>query len=105
MVDFCWQYPQPVNSSDYLMLHLRDQPIPALTDFVLYPPIHCLENLRCYCKFHRQYLLLCRHIFHLDSERKVLTASRWEAYVLMFEEGGMEVNEQNLSGAGEGRSY
>ena len=31
------------------------------------------ENLRCFCKFHRRYLLPCQHIFHLDTEVKVLT--------------------------------
>ena len=31
------------------------------------------ETLRCHCKFNRQYLLPCRHIFHLDSVHKVLT--------------------------------
>ena len=36
-------------------------------------PIGFDENLRCHCKFYRQYLLLCRHIFHLDTEVKVLT--------------------------------
>jgi len=38
------------------------------------------ENLRCHCKFHRQYLLPCRHIFHLDTEIKMLTPIRWETY-------------------------
>jgi len=31
------------------------------------------ENLQCHCKLHRQYLLPCRHIFHLDTEIEVLT--------------------------------
>jgi len=43
------------------------------------PSLH--ENLRCHCKFHRQYLLPCRHIFHLDTEIKVLTSIRWETYI------------------------
>jgi len=51
------------------------------------------ENLRCHCKFHRQYLLPCQHIFHLDTEIKVLTTMQWEVYVMMFEECGMEVYE------------
>ena len=34
------------------------------------------ENLQCSCKFFRQYLLPCRHIFHLDTEVKVLTATQ-----------------------------
>ena len=33
------------------------------------------ENLQCNCRFYRQYLLPCRHIFHLDTEVKVLTAT------------------------------
>ncbi|KAF8428783.1 hypothetical protein EV426DRAFT_585900 [Tirmania nivea] len=49
------------------------------------------ENLRCHCKFHRQYLLPCRHIFHLDTEIKVLTPVQWKTYLMMFEECGMEV--------------
>jgi len=32
------------------------------------------ENLQCHCKFYKQYLLPCRHIFHCDTEVKVLTA-------------------------------
>ncbi|KAF8458139.1 hypothetical protein BGX38DRAFT_649404 [Terfezia claveryi] len=51
------------------------------------------ENLQCHCKFHRQYLLPCRHIFHLDTEIKVLTTVQWKAYLMMFEECGMEVYE------------
>ncbi|KAF8425213.1 hypothetical protein EV426DRAFT_573443 [Tirmania nivea] len=51
------------------------------------------ENLRCYCKFHRQYLLPCRHIFHLDTEVKVLTTVQWDTYLMMFAECGMEVYE------------
>ncbi|KAF8414442.1 hypothetical protein BGX38DRAFT_1264239 [Terfezia claveryi] len=51
------------------------------------------ENLRCHCKFHRQYLLPCRHIFHLDTEIKVLTPAQWKGYLMMFEECGMEVYE------------
>ncbi|KAF8441166.1 hypothetical protein BGX38DRAFT_1272784 [Terfezia claveryi] len=51
------------------------------------------ENLRCRCKFYRQYLLPCRHIFHLDTEAKVLTPLQWEAYIGMFAECGMEVYE------------
>ena len=51
------------------------------------------ENLLCYCQFYRQYLLPCRHIFHFDSDVKVLTPTRWANYVAMFEEGGMEVYE------------
>ncbi|KAF8428713.1 hypothetical protein EV426DRAFT_711386 [Tirmania nivea] len=51
------------------------------------------ENLQCYCKFYRQYLLPCRHIFHLDTEIKVLTTIRWQEYVMMFAECGMEVYE------------
>ncbi|KAF8419735.1 hypothetical protein EV426DRAFT_676556 [Tirmania nivea] len=41
----------------------------------------------------RQYLLPCRHIFHLDTEAKVLTPLQWEAYIGMFAECGMEVYE------------
>jgi len=44
------------------------------------------------CKFYRQYLLPCRHIFHCDTEVKLLTAAQWEGY-LMFAECGMEVYE------------
>ncbi|KAF8416903.1 hypothetical protein BGX38DRAFT_1335203 [Terfezia claveryi] len=51
------------------------------------------ENLWCHCKFHRQYLLPCRHIFHLDTEIKVLTPAQWKGYLMMFEECGMEVYE------------
>ncbi|RPB19860.1 hypothetical protein L211DRAFT_586270 [Terfezia boudieri ATCC MYA-4762] len=51
------------------------------------------ENLRCQCKFHRQYLLPCQHIFHLDTEVKVLTTARWKTFLMMFEECGMEVYE------------
>ncbi|KAF8446610.1 hypothetical protein BGX38DRAFT_1330789 [Terfezia claveryi] len=51
------------------------------------------ENLRCHCNFHRQCLLPCRHIFHLDTKAKVLTPLHWEAYIEMFAEGGMEVYE------------
>jgi len=40
-----------------------------------------------------QYLPPCRHIFHLDSEVKVLTPMRWEKYVTMFAECGMVVYE------------
>ena len=51
------------------------------------------ETLQCHCKFYRQYLLPCRHIFHSDTELKVLTPSQWMAYIRMFEECGMEVYE------------
>ena len=51
------------------------------------------ETLRCQCKFYRQYLLPSRHIFHLDTELKVLTTTRWEEYLAMFGECGMEVYE------------
>ncbi|KAF8434217.1 hypothetical protein BGX38DRAFT_1333596 [Terfezia claveryi] len=51
------------------------------------------ENLRYYCKFHRQYLLPCRHIFHLDTKIKVLTPVQWKRYLMMFKECGMEVYE------------
>ncbi|KAF8414676.1 hypothetical protein EV426DRAFT_671625 [Tirmania nivea] len=51
------------------------------------------ENLRCQCKFYRQYLLPCRHIFHLGTEVKVLTTARWKKSLMMFEEYGMEVYE------------
>ena len=53
------------------------------------------ENLQCHCQFHRQYLLPCRHIFHFDSDVKVLTPTWWAAYVDMFEDGGMEVYESS----------
>jgi len=43
------------------------------------------------CKFYRQYLLPCRHIFHCDTEVKLLTAVQWEVYVMMFAECGMGV--------------
>ncbi|KAF8442591.1 hypothetical protein BGX38DRAFT_1272306 [Terfezia claveryi] len=49
------------------------------------------KDLECYCKFHRQYLLPCRHIFHLDTEVKVLTTAQWKVYLMMFAECGMEV--------------
>ena len=42
-------------------------------------------------RFARQYLLPCRHIFHLDSETKVLTEDRWHTYVALFEECGFEI--------------
>ncbi|KAF8415880.1 hypothetical protein EV426DRAFT_661814 [Tirmania nivea] len=51
------------------------------------------ENLRCQCKFHRQYLLPYRHIFHLDTEVKVLTTARWKKSLMIFEECGMKVYE------------
>jgi len=51
------------------------------------------EALRCHCQFYRQYLLPCRHIFHLSTEIKVLTPARWEGYMMMFAECGMEVYE------------
>ena len=51
------------------------------------------KDLQCHCQFHRRYLLPCRHIFHFDSDVKVLTPTRWAAYVEMFEETGMEVYE------------
>ncbi|RPB25091.1 hypothetical protein L211DRAFT_136936 [Terfezia boudieri ATCC MYA-4762] len=70
-------------SADYL--HLRNML------FDLSKPV--TENLRCHCKFHRQYLLPCRHIFHLDTQAKVLTPLQWEAYIGMFAECGMEVYE------------
>ena len=44
-------------------------------------------------RFAWQYLLACRHIFHLDSETKVLTEDRWHTYVALFEECGFEVYE------------
>ncbi|KAF8448199.1 hypothetical protein BGX38DRAFT_1260228 [Terfezia claveryi] len=56
-------------------------------------PLGFDENLQCRCKFYRQYLLPCRHIFHLDTEVKVLTTARWEGYVMMFAECGMEAYE------------
>jgi len=45
------------------------------------------------CKFYRQYLLPCRHIFHCDTEVKLLTAVQWEVYLMIFAECGMEVYE------------
>jgi len=45
------------------------------------------------CKFYSQYLLPCRHIFHCDTEVKLLTAVQWEVYLLVFAECGMEVCE------------
>jgi len=45
------------------------------------------------CKFYRQYLLPCRHIFHRDTEVKLLTEMQWEVYLMMFAECGMEVYE------------
>ena len=54
-------------------------------------PIGFDENLQCNCKFYRQYLLPCRHIFHLDTDVKVLTSNRWEAYIFMFSDCGMTV--------------
>ena len=41
-------------------------------------------------RFHRQYLLPCRHIFHLDSGLKFLTPQKWEEYISMFTECAME---------------
>ncbi|RPB25197.1 hypothetical protein L211DRAFT_836521 [Terfezia boudieri ATCC MYA-4762] len=61
-------------------------------------PIGLDENLQCSCKFYRQYLLPCRHIFHLDTEVKVLTTARWEGYVMMFAECGMAVYEAICTG-------
>ena len=51
------------------------------------------ETLRCNCKFYRQYLLPCRHVFYRDTEVKVLTPTRWDAYAMMFAECGMAVYE------------
>ena len=51
------------------------------------------ESLQCNCKFYRQYLLPCRHIFHLDTEVKVPTTMRWDMYAMMFAECGMAVYE------------
>lgn len=51
------------------------------------------EGLRCHCKFYRQYLLPCRHIFHLDTELKVLTTMQWKEYLMIFTECGMKVYE------------
>ncbi|KAA8893706.1 hypothetical protein FN846DRAFT_913747 [Sphaerosporella brunnea] len=51
------------------------------------------EELTCYCSFARRYLLPCRHIFHLNTVTPVLTPEKWDYYVSMFEEGGMEVYE------------
>ena len=51
------------------------------------------ETLQCHCKFYRQYLLPSRHVFHLDTEIKVLTTAQWEIYITMFAECGMEVYE------------
>ena len=42
---------------------------------------------------HWWFLLPCRHIFHLDSLTRVLTALHWETYISMFEKSGMEVYE------------
>ena len=50
-------------------------------------------TLQCHCKFYRQYLLPCRHIFHFDSVLKLLTPSQWKVDISMFEECGMEVYE------------
>ena len=54
-------------------------------------PIGFDETLQCHCKFCRQYLLPCRHIFHFDTEVKVLTTTVWIEYIKMFTECGMEV--------------
>ena len=51
------------------------------------------ETLQCNCKFYRQYLLPCRHVFHRDTEVKVLTPTRWDTYAMMFAECGMAVYE------------
>ena len=51
------------------------------------------QDLRCKCKFSRSYLLPCRHIFHLHKMVPVLTPIRWQSYLDMFEEGGLEVYE------------
>ena len=56
-------------------------------------PIFDDETLQCNCKFHRQCLLPCRHVFHRDTEIKVLTPLRWDAYAMMFAECGMAVYE------------
>ena len=50
-------------------------------------------TLKCNRKFHRQYLLPCRHIFHLDTVGKVLGVAQWEIYLSLFQESGMEVYE------------
>jgi len=34
------------------------------------------DALQCHCQFYMQYLLPCRHIFHLDTEVKVLTSTQ-----------------------------
>jgi len=52
------------------------------------------QDLRCKCQFSRSYLLPCRHIFHLDYILTVLTPDRWQCYVDMFEDGGLEVYEK-----------
>ena len=57
-----------------------------------YVCLNCLRFLTS-IRFHRQCLLPCRHIFHLDDELKVLTPRKWEEYVSMFAECGMEVYE------------
>jgi hypothetical protein len=51
------------------------------------------EELICYCSFARRYLLPCRHIFHLNTVTPVLTPEKWDYYLNMFEEAGMEVYE------------
>jgi len=51
------------------------------------------ENLLCNCTFARRYLLPCRHVFHLNAVTLVLTPEKWEHYVKMFAEGGMEIYE------------
>jgi len=51
------------------------------------------QGAHCKCQFSRSYLLPCRHIFHLHSVVEVLTPERWQCYVNMFEDGGLEVYE------------
>ena len=36
---------------------------------------------------------MCRHIYHLDTEVKVLTLIKWDQYIMMFAERGMVVYE------------
>jgi hypothetical protein len=39
------------------------------------------DTLTCHCRFARRYLLPCRHVFHFESEVKVLTPEKWVLYL------------------------
>ncbi|CAG8437974.1 1023_t:CDS:2 [Scutellospora calospora] len=54
-----------------------------------------LTSLDCYCLFHNQYLLPCKHIFHEHTygSNRLLTTKAWRMFQEIFEESGFEVYE------------